>query len=519
MNLISNKDLYDLIKSLTKSEKRFLKLYATASHLEKSLIELFELIEKKDNYGDLFTDGSKQEVKANTKLNNQHAEQLYEFILQCLRSFHVESNASFIIKDEITNILNLFDKAQYKQCRKILNKQKLEAYKYERFHFILELISLEKLLINIETQFNIKHSSIEEIAIEENEVIKKAKNLGEYTLLFSKINMLSRTSESAKTNKDFEDLDIFLNSSLLKNKENTDSIKSLIIYHNCRVLLFQKKLDNESRQKECEQVISVFEKNESVIEEMPKHYLFAINNLMIIAYQSQAYKTCAKHITKMRSVKTHNAFNTTDLQLKIFTSSYNAEISTYIDSAKFDEAKILVTEIEEGLKEFEGKINKEEVLKFYYNFALMYTYDADYIKAKEYIGKVLNNGDSLLRMDLQSFARILNIVISYELNDKAHLEYIINAVKIYYQNQKSLYKAEKHILQFFDKLTQIKNLDITKEKALFMVFQTELTEILKDPLEQGVMFYFEIATYIESKIKNVSMASLMAKKYTKAWLN
>ncbi len=519
MNLISNKDLYDLIKSLTKSEKRFLKLYATASSLHKSIIDLFDLFEKKISFSELITFDTSHTTSKNNEINNQNAEQLYDFILMCLRSFHAESNASFIIKDEITNILNLFDKAQYKQCRKILNKQKQEAYKYERFHFILELIGLEKLLINVETQFNIKHSSIEEITTEEKSIIKKAKSLGDYTLLFSKINLLSRQSESAKTNKDFNEMDSLLKSPLLKNKDKVDSIKSLIMFHNCRVLLFQKKLDNVSRQKECEEVILIFEKNTAIIEEIPKHYLSAIGNLMTIAYQSQKYNTCSVHITKMRSIKDHKAFNTTDLQLKIFTASYNAEISTYIDSARFDEAKLLVAEIENGLIEFEGKINKEEVLKFYYNFALMFTYDADYEKAKEYIGKVLNNGDSLLRQDLQSFARILNIVISYELNDRTHLEYIISAVKIYYQNQKSLYKTEKQILLFFDKLSQLKKPELIKEKELFKTFFIELNETLKDPLEEGVMFYFEIATYVESKVKGVSMASLMQKKYTKAWLN
>ena len=188
MNLISNRDLYDLVKSLSKSEKRFLKLTASASDISPNLITLFNTIELANDFKEDFYAKTAKSKTETLQTKSQTSENLYNFILKCLRSFHAESSASYVIKDEITNILNLFDKAQYKQCRKILNKQKQEAYRFERFHFILELIGLEKLLISIETQFNIKNNTIENLVKEELDVIEKAKNLGTYTLLFSKIN-------------------------------------------------------------------------------------------------------------------------------------------------------------------------------------------------------------------------------------------------------------------------------------------------------------------------------------------
>ena len=50
MNLISNKDLYDLVKSLSKSEKRFLKLNASATKIPIELISFFNKIETEDVY-------------------------------------------------------------------------------------------------------------------------------------------------------------------------------------------------------------------------------------------------------------------------------------------------------------------------------------------------------------------------------------------------------------------------------------------------------------------------------------
>ena len=519
MNLISNRDLFDLVKSLSKSEKRFLKLNASAISLSPSLITMFNAIEAESEFKEeLFTKKNKSKTES-IQANSHQSETLYNFILQCLRSFSAESNAAFIIKDEITNILNLFDKAQYKQCRKILNKQKQEAYRFERFHSILELISLEKLLITIETQFNIKNNTIENLVKEEQDLIYKARNLGEYSLLFSKINLMTRESVKAKTKTDLQMVDSYLNSPLLKKENQLKSKKALVIYHHCRLILFSRKQDNLQRENECVALIKVMDEQPELIEEMPKKYLTAINNLISIAYEEKKFRTCHIYIKQLRSKINLKAFNTTDLQLKIFTSTYNAELITYTDSGRFKEAESIVIEIEKGLQDFKGKINKEEVLIFYYNIAIMHTYAGNFEKAFKYISKVLSEGDKLLRQDLQSFARIINIGLLYELNNFKHLGYILASLKVYYKNQASLFKTEKLILSYFEKLSELKIAGKENEKEIFLSFKKDLESIMRDPHEKNVNFYFDIETYVESKIKGISMDTLMQKKHTKAWLN
>ena len=519
MNLISKNDLFELVKSLSKSEKRFLKLNAAATGLPNNLVTLFNDIENEAEFTEDIFSKIKKTKSLSDELNNNSPETLYNFVLQCLRSFHAENNASFIIKDEVTNILNLFDKAQYKQCRKILNKQKQEAYRFERFHFILELISLEKLLITIETRFNVTNNTIENLVKESQDVIEKARNLGEYSMLFSTINLMARESTKAKTTKELQKVEEYLQSPLLKNTQEIKCEKALIIYHNCRLLLFAKKQDNTNRNKECHLILDLMNEHPEMIEEMPKRYLTAINNLISIAYEDKKFKSCHEYISQLRSKMNLKAFSTTDLQLKIFTSTYNAELITYTDSGRFEEAIKVVASIEDGLKEFKGKINKEEVLIFYYNIAIMYTYAGNFETAFKYISRVLSEGDKLLRQDLQSFARIINIGLNYELNNFKQLTYIISSLKVYYKTQTSLFKTEKLILTYIEKLSDLKLTGKGNEKEIFLNFKKEIDVIMEDPHERNVSFYFDIETYLESKIKGVPMNVIMQNKYLKAWQN
>ena len=519
MNLISNRDLFDLVKSLSKSEKRFLKLTASVSDLKHGLIRLFDIIEAASNYKeDLFIKSTKIKNEK-LEIKSQTAEELYNFILKCLRSFHAENNPSYIIKDEITNILNLFDKAQYKQCRKILNKQKQEAYRFERFHFILELIGLEKMLISIETQFNIKNNTIEDLVNEEQIIIEQAKNLGTYTLLYSKINLNTRQKNKAKTAEDMENINSFLNSPLLKNSKLVKSKKALIIFHHCRSILFCRCQDNQSREEECQTLLNIMDENKELIEEMPGRYLTTLHNLINIAYEEKKYKTCKALIEQLEEKKTIKAFNTTDLQLKILTSVLNSKLIINTNCGNLKEAQSNVEEIENGLIEFKGKINKEDELVFFYNIAIMNTYFNNYEKALHYISLILNEGNNLLREDLQSFARILNIGLHYELNKFKQLGYIISTIKNYYKTQISYFKTEKLILSYFEKLSEIKIKDKDNEKKIFISFKKDLNEVMKDPHEINVNFYFDIEVYIDSKINHIPMDKLMKKKYAGAWLN
>ncbi len=506
MNLISNKDLYDLVKSLTKSEKRFLKLNAAANNFPDHLIEFFNVLEKEPDFvAELF------------KKKNE-AEELYTFILKSLRLFYAENNASFVIKDEITNVLNLFDKAQYKQCRKILNKQKQEAYLYERFHFVLELISLEKQLISIETQFNISQNTLENLIKEEEDVIKKAKNLGEYTLLFSRINLNTRQKNKAKTQEDLDTIASILNSPLLKNEKLIYSSKSRIIYHHCRSILFCRCQDNQSREVECQLLLDLMDKEPALIEEMPNRYITTLNNLINIAFEERKFKTCLKRIEDLQLKSDKKAFNTTDLQLKSITSVLNAKLSLYTNLGKQKDAENVVKEIEVILNQYEDKISNEDKIVFDYNIAIMNTYFGNYKKAQTYITRVLNQGNKLLREDLQSFARILNIGLNYELNNLKQISYIILTLKENLKNQISHFKTETLILTYFEKLANLKLQKASSEKEIFESFQKDLKEVMKDPHETNVNFYFEIELYVQSKLSGISMHKLVSEKYKQASL-
>ena len=139
-------ELHDLIKSLTKSEKRFFKLHSALQSGDKNYLRLFEAIDKQKVYDE---EGLKQFFAKETFIKHLPSEKnhLYKLILKALRAFHAESSVSGILKQEIKNIEILYSKALYTECNKLLHRAKRIARENERFYYWFELLNWEKMLL------------------------------------------------------------------------------------------------------------------------------------------------------------------------------------------------------------------------------------------------------------------------------------------------------------------------------------------------------------------------------------
>ena len=139
-------ELFDLIKSLTKSEKRFFKLSSSLQSGDKNYLKIFDTIEKQEIYDE---DAIKDAYKNETFIKHFPSEKnhLYKLILKSLRSYHSDNSASSQLKQEIKNIELLFRKALFKECGKFLKRAKKIAYKNEKFYYLIDLIAWEKMLL------------------------------------------------------------------------------------------------------------------------------------------------------------------------------------------------------------------------------------------------------------------------------------------------------------------------------------------------------------------------------------
>ena len=138
-------NLFVLIKSLTKSEKRQFKLYVGRmdSNEDSKFLNLFNLLDKMRKYDE------KKIIESNIvtkqQLSNLKAH-LYKQILISLRLNPQHKNVKLHIRGQIDFATILYQKGLYKQSLKILDKVKSYALKYDENTSAYEIVEFEKLI-------------------------------------------------------------------------------------------------------------------------------------------------------------------------------------------------------------------------------------------------------------------------------------------------------------------------------------------------------------------------------------
>ena len=503
-------ELFQLIKSLSKSEKRYFKLSSSLQSGEKNYMKLFDAIEFQSEYDEATL---KKKFVKETFIKHLPSEKnhLYNLILKSLRGFYSDKSAAAILQEQLRNIELLFDKALYKECGKIIRKAKNIAYNYEKYYFLLDLIDWEKILIEEEYLRGMFDKDLTKLLEEESECLHKLRNLAEYQMLYSKINFAFRTGGYARSDEEQLIVDEIANYHLIKGKNTALSTKAATACYYIKGLCATTERNLDDTYTNFMKVVTIMEDNPMIMKELPKRYVKALYNVMFAYMDYKDWDNCLAMIEKLKGLEKKKGFESIDVQLKIFTFPHNAELLVCINKGDFEKAIInVIPVIIKGIEQYDGKINNEEVMLFYYNIARAYFGGSDYKSALKYINLVLNDSEAGLREDVYAFARLVNLIIHYELGNYDLLDYTIKSTKRFVAKSQRNYKFETVFLRDFKKL--LKNKDSSAMQKHYVDFRNQLEDVLKNSYEKAANEYFDFLSWLDSKIKNKSFEEIIKSK-------
>ena len=175
-------NLFLLVKSLTKSEKRQFKLYVgrLGVNSDSKFLNLFNQLDKLQVYNEsqiLKNSTIKKQQLANVKAH------LYKQILISLKLNPSHQNIRYQIREQLDFASILYHKGLYKQSLKILDKAKELSIINEEKNLAFEIVELEKI---IEAQYITRS-----INTRADELTIQAKELSELNGITSKLSNLS----------------------------------------------------------------------------------------------------------------------------------------------------------------------------------------------------------------------------------------------------------------------------------------------------------------------------------------
>lgn len=500
-------ELVKLIKALTKSEKRYFKMFSSIQSGEKGYLKLFDAVEKLNDYNE---DVLKKMFKGEDFIKRLPAVKnyLYTQILKSTRIIHSGETVDSQLKEMIEEVGILYEKRLYKQCSKILEKAETLAAKNELILQQIELNAWREKIAVESLHLDELEKKLSSTAEKEKQLLELQKNNLQFRNLHNRILILNKKIKEARTEQELLQFQDIINNHLLQSASNALSFDAKHYFYQTHLIYNHAKGDNEKCLANAEELLKLLEAFQDKIKEKPKMYISALHNVLLSKIQLHNYDNFEETLTKLKQFPV-KSLNT---EVNKFVSASIFEMVMYLDSGKFTESVPTRDVITEGLKLYADKINAVEEITLLYNLFYSYFGTGEFSKALGIINKLLNEYQKELRYDIQSASRILNLILHYELKNTMLLEY--NAVSTYrfLYKSKRLYKLETIILNFIKK--KMPNIYTPKEELdAFVGLRKEFVEISEHPYEKKAFEYFDYISWLDSKIEKKSFEEIVKRKF------
>ena len=497
---------------MSKSEKRQFKIFSSNRIAEKenNYVKLFDAIDRQTKYDEKQLLKEEKYIKQLPLLKNR----LYEIILQSLDVLYSTNSVEATLRNYLHYIEILFDKGLYKQCSKIISSAKKIASDHESYPMMIEIFEWERNLIHIEYNETVRENDLINITKEQIVCLDKWKNYTEYRNLNSMVLLMHRKVRHVRNEDIANDLNAIINYDLFKQESSALSDRAKYYFYHAQGLYFFGRGDYENGHAYFTKALRLMEDNPKFTIANLQRYTSILANLIVATTLLKKHNGMLSIIRKLKAIP--QMFSTIlipeNIKIKIFTVTYINELAIYGNTGEFEKGMLLIPEVQIGLEHFKTKINKRQLSVIYYNISSIYFGVNDYSRALIWINKILNDTEIEKTVpDLYCFSCILNLIIHFELAHFDLLEYIVKSTYRYLYKRGRLYKVEASILSFIRK----KPPKIKSNEELIKAFKElkiELKEIYKDPFEKGALEYFDIISWLESKIENKSFAEIVKEK-------
>lgn len=493
-------ELYDLIKSLTKSEKRFFKLHSALQSGEKNYLRIFDAIDRQKAYDE---EAIKQQFAKETFIRHFPSEKnhLYKLILKALRAYHAESSVSGLLKQHLNNIEILFSKALYSEATKILHRAKKIARDHERYYYLFELLSWEKMLIEEAFQSGNFTSDLEALIKEEDKVLEKLHNLATYHVLYAKINYVFRSDGYVRTEEEHTIVEEISDHPLIKGKNTALSSRASTICHYTQGFCYWAKQDWPTSYAKFQRAKEILDKHPLLKKDLPKRYVRILYYLIQCEIELAEFGHAREHIAKLRELSTKPGFGDIDIKLLVFSNSYLSELRLLDRIGEHAKAVKLEEPLLQGMAHLGAKVPKEYELEFYFLLSKVHFGAGNMSRSLYWLNKVLNDPEPALRQDIFTYARLFNLVVHYELGNFELLEYIVRSTQRFLSKRHRAYGVEAAMIDHIKKLARTSSPEA--KQTLFISLRTKLDDLMKDPNEGTVLKYFDITAWVNSKVEDI----------------
>lgn len=502
--------LFGLVQSLTKAEKRNFRLYARRIQGESDakFLQLFDLLEKQKTFNE---EQLLRKMKDSNKSQFSNLKRhLYQHILTSLRLVEVGKREEIQVREWIDYADILYGKGLYLQALKLLSKAKTIAIAINHDLLHLEIVEFEK---RIESR-HITRSSTERMegltqeAWMRSQINATIVELSNFKLILQRrfINYGHAHTEAARQ----ETIRFFQENLPKLDREKLTFFEQVYLY---QVYYWQHYLLQEYE--ECldyaQKWINLYSRDEHMIEPDVDMFLIGMNHVLVTSFSLRNYPVFKETLQRLEHFrKTNYARFNYNSKIFSFLFVHQARYNLHFLEGSFHYGLKNIPRTLHRLKVYADLLDPHKVLILYFKIAWMYMGAGQPDHAIDYLNKILNAPGRALREDLQAYTQLMFIMAHHDLGNYDLLEYLVQNTARFIHQMKEASGFQKAAIQFFRGLPAVAPSD---RHAYYVRFQEQLTELQQISTEQRAFIFLDLPAWLESKIRIRPICDVVAERF------
>lgn len=485
-------ELFELVKSLSKTEKRYIRLYSSRHSNGTIYNSMFNALEK-------FNGANESEFKKRNKHQkfmkhyqfNKHY--LYGLIIKLLADYNHENSVDAKIHTMIMQCKILFDKALYRQYFKSIEKAKKFALKHEKYGYFLQILDMERIIIKKEEVQTLKSESIYSEAMSS---IEHLKNSFELSRLSSSLLLTYREYGVTRDEKSDTSINKTLEHPIMRSQPDSLSSRERETYYRIQEIINEIKGNYAG-------VYEALENRLKIIQNDPfpfKNYILnyghdVLSSLIYTSLKMNNFDDAERYLEEYTQSEKNNESEAVDFEIL----STQAAFLIAMKKGSYSKASELIPGLERILVKFRNKILIDTELLIRFQFVKYYILVSDFSEALKYSNILSAHPLLNKRADIESYLKILNLIIHFELGNLDLLKYLLVSTYRFLYKKKKLYRLELLIMEFIRRLPKI-----TTEDDLIFSFgklKKQLELLKNDDYEKNAFEYFNFLEWITNKTK------------------
>ncbi len=489
--------LFRLIKSMTKAEKRNFKLYATRSraNTESKFIQLFDLIDRATEPDDDLT-RTRLDLSAGQLSNLKR--HLYAQCLTSLRLIYINKEIDIELRELIDFSHILYGKGLYLDALRGLDRAKALAVKNNRDLLHLEILEFQKLIESRHITLSRQVENKMEFLVHES--AKRSFNVLNTSELFNMNIQIhgryiehghSRSPEEAEENRKFY-----------------RSIQARRIDREVVAVTFQQKinrfqstmwyqyiqLDFEEALSAATQANSTFDLERQETVKDPDLYMRTLYYVHIFCYLTGDRHRMARYSTRLATFLSDNKTQLNPNSQNIGHTYHSlTELNVLLSARDYAGAHTRGAAIRREVEAPDYEPTESRWCLLLYKFAAAAYALGHYEEALDHLIDILNRRSSLLREDLIINSRLLEALCHYELGNISVVDYHLTNLTRYLRKSKASARVHRLLVTVLSKLLYA----LPGEKdGLFTELLDGIEELSTDPFEHKALLYFDAREWV-----------------------